>query len=187
MQLDRIPPRIFAFPGTNPDRSGVEPFGSVTLPAAIEAPRRRPRFFSWMAVSAVCWSLLGQGEVYRIDPRFASPSATIHTYWESLRLEDVDQVSQCFADPATAVPRPGTVWFLPPSDRLRIATLRYAPGEDGTVIATYQVRFRPQGTDEEMQFVTGSELIRVRGEWRLIGLADSEWPDWERTPRAVDM
>jgi hypothetical protein len=141
-----------------------------------------------MALSAVCWSMLGQGEVCRIDPRFATPSATLQTYWESLRAENVDQAAECFADPAVAVPRPGSVWFLPPSDRLSVAAVRYVPGEANTVIATYEVRFQPRGSDEELRFVTGSELVRVRGEWRLIGLTDeSEWPDWEPRPQAVDM
>ena len=163
----------------------MEDWGALT---GGVAPRRAFRWRGWMAVSALCWSLLGQGEICRVDPRFSTPSATLVTYWESLRDEDLGQVAECFADPATALPRPGTVWFLPPSDRLAVDAVRYSPGERDHVIATYEVRFRPRGSAEELKFVTGSELQRVHGEWRIIGLADdTQWPEWRPISRAVDM
>lgn len=136
----------------------------------------------------VCGCLLGQGEICRIDERYATPSATLNTYWEALREENADAAAQCFADPSAAEPRPGTVWFLPPSDRLEVRAVRYAPGEDGHVVATYEVRFQPTGSNGELSFITGSELERVHGEWRLIGLADEvEWPEWKAFPRPVDI
>lgn len=154
----------------------------------VRPPRRRLKFREWMGLSVVCCSLLGQGEICRVDPRFATPSSALKTYWEALRAEDVDLVAECFADPEEAIPRPGTVWFLPPSQKITVDGVRYAPGEDGNVVATYEVRFVPCGSTVEMRFITGSELMRVRGEWRIVGIAeDVVWPEWKPWPRVVDI
>jgi hypothetical protein len=203
LQLDRIPPRSDIpdeNPGTLPASDGVEPIESAVEDdahadalAQIEAavhiePRRRPKFRDWMALSMVCGSLLGQGEVCRVDERFTTPSATIVTYWQALRDGNLDEVTDCFADPALAEPRPGMVWFLPPTDELEVHAVRYAPGEDGHVLATYEIRFRPRGSTEELSFITGSELARIRGEWRLVGIADDiSWPEWNVPPHPVDI
>ena len=141
-----------------------------------------------MLVSAVCCGLLGQGESFRVDARFSSPGNAIATYWEALRTDDVAVVSECFVSPEQAVPKPGTVWFLPPSRKISVTAVRYAPGEMGKVVATYEVHFQPVGNGEEMRFVTGSELVRVRGEWRIVGpAAQARWPEWKATPLPVDI
>jgi hypothetical protein len=142
----------------------------------------------WLALSCLCWSVLGQGEICRVDPRFSSPGVTLATYWEALRTNDTETVSQCFVDPAQAVPQPGTVWFLPPSRKLSIQAVRYAPGEAGRVVATYEVRFLAVGASHEMRFIAGTELVRVRREWRVVGPAgEVAWPDWRPTRPRVDI
>jgi hypothetical protein len=191
VQLDRIPPRIDDLeenPGTPAPLGGVELAGNVAVAAPAVAARRGLRLRDFVALSMVCGSLLGQGETFKIDERFSTPSATLVTYWESLRSENVDQVAECFADPSTAEPKPGSIWFLPPSDKIEVRAVRYAPGEEGHVVATYEVRFVPRGSTEELSFVTGSELARAHGEWRLVGLADEvDWPEWKPFVRSVDI
>lgn len=190
MQLDRVPPRptlSSEIPGTPAVPTGVELDGNGAAAPAV-AVRRGLRLRDFLALSMVCGSLLGQGETFQIDERFSTPSATLVTYWDALRREDVDGVAQCFADPSTAEPRPGTVWFLPPSDKIEVRAVRYSPGESGSVVATYEVRFVPRGSTEELSFVTGSELQRANGEWRLIGLADEvDWPEWKPFVQPVDI
>jgi hypothetical protein len=135
-----------------------------------------------------CWSLLGQGERCQVDTRFSSPGATLTTYWEALRTEDAGTVVQCFADPRVAVPYPGMLWFLPPSESVRVYSVRYTAGEDGAVVATYELRYRPVGKHQEMVVVTGSELVRLHGEWRIARpSADLGLPEWRQVPQRVDI
>jgi hypothetical protein len=129
-------------------------------------------------LSLTCWSLLGQGERCDVDSRFCSPSATLTTYWEALRSDDAGTVVQCFADPRLAVPYPGMLWFLPPSESVSVYS----------VLATYELRYRPVGQREDMMAVTGTELVHVHGEWKLSRPApDLGLPEWRPVPQRVDI
>jgi len=156
--------------------------------AATPVPRRRRGLREWAVLSLTCWSLLGQGERCEVDPRFSTPAATLTTYWESLRTDDAEAVEECFADPRQALPFPGMLWFLPPSETVIVGAIRYSAGTCGTVVTTYELRFRPLGSTEEMSVVTGSELVRLHGEWR-IARASGEvgMPEWRPIPRRVDI
>jgi hypothetical protein len=133
-------------------------------------------------------SLLGQGERYRVDPRLTSPSRTIASYWEALRHDDENAASQCMVGGSADVPYPGMLWFLPPTTDLTLTEFHSLPVSSGDVMVTYIVRYRPVGLEIEQSFVTGCELIRQRGEWRILKpLGEASMPEWKPIPRAVDI
>ena len=53
---------------------------------------------------------------------------------------------------------------------------------------SYVVRYRPLGTSVQQAFVTGCELVRQRGEWRIVhSIGDASMPEWKPIPRSVDI
>jgi hypothetical protein len=133
-------------------------------------------------------SLLGQGERYRVDPRLTSPSRTIASYWEALRHDDEQAALECTAAGNEDVPYPGMLWFLPPTSELTLGGFRSLPVASGRVIVSYVVRYRPLGTSVQQAFVTGCELVRQRGEWRIVhSIGDASMPEWKPIPRSVDI
>jgi len=141
-----------------------------------------------MLVLVVACSLLGQGERCRIDPRFRSPSTTLLTYWESLRQGDGDSAFSCFVEGRHDLPMPGALWFLPPTDDLWLAAFRSLPVTSGRVMVSYEVHYRPRGVAEERMFKTGSELVRLKGEWRISQpLGEVSMPEWKPVPGPVDI
>lgn len=141
-----------------------------------------------LAVCAGALSLLGQGEVCRVDSRFVSPSATLATFWEALRVGDADAVWECFVEGRHDLPVPGQLWFLPPTDRITLAEFRSLPVTGGRMLVSYEVRYVPRGLDQERSFRTGDELVRLRGQWRIARpLGQASMPEWEPTPRPVDI
>jgi hypothetical protein len=155
----------------------------VVVPAA----RWRRDAKVWILFAAVSVALLGQGERCEVDPHFSTPGATLTTYWEALRSDDGATVSACFTDPRQAMPCPGMLWFLPPCETVSLAGIRYSAGEEGTVIATYELRFRPIGMEQEMRVLTSSTLERVHGEWRIRPAAGTTMPEWRPIPHRVDI
>jgi hypothetical protein len=142
----------------------------------------------WLILAPGVFSLLGQGEQCRVDPRFVSPSATLATFWEALRVGDADAVWECFVEGRHDLPVPGQLWFLPPTDRITLAEFRSLPVTAGRVMVTYEVHYVPRGLGEEHSFRTGDELVRMRGQWRITRpLGQASMPDWEPTPRPVDI
>jgi hypothetical protein len=142
----------------------------------------------WLVLALGAFSLLGQGERCRVDPRFISPSATLATFWEALRVGDADAVWECFVEGRHDLPVPGQLWFLPPTDRITLAEFRSLPVTAGRVMVTYEVHYVPRGLGEEHSFRTGDELVRMRGQWRITRpLGQASMPDWEPTPRPVDI
>ena len=138
-----------------------------------------------MVLAAV--SLLGQGERYRLDPRFQSPTATLLTYWEAVQLDDITGVSECFAEPTLAVPYPGMVWVIPPVKRLGLYRVRCEESGEGRVRATYEVRFTARDALDEQHLVVESQLVRVRGAWRIeTAFGDVVSPDVVPVRRVVD-
>ncbi len=132
-------------------------------------------------------TLLGQGERCRVDGRFRSPSATLETYWESLRSGDADQAWECFVEGRHDLPMPGMLWFLPPTEDLWLTGYRSLPVTSGRVMVTYEVHYRPEGTGDERMFKTGSELIRLRGEWRIAQpLGEASMPEWKPVQGPID-
>ena len=130
-----------------------------------------------------CATLLGQGEQCRVDPRFASPSATLVTFWEAMRIGDAEGVWECFVEGRDDLPLPGMLWFLPPTERISLTEFKALPVTSGRVLVRYEVHFVPRGFLQEHVFVTGDELVRLRGQWRIarpIGQVSA--PDW-RSPR----
>lgn len=213
MQLDRIPTRRSDTHGTPGGTSGVEhgdhgwdepellprldaaghavsPVGeSDRIPPPVELPGgRASRFRAWALVLVACVALLGQGERLRQDPRFRSPGAALTTYWEALRDQDVTTVSECFTEPAAAQPFPGMLWFLPPVDSLRVNAVRVVSAKSDEIVAAYEVRFTPAGTDRVQHFFTTSDLRRVGREWRIVAPAgEAALPQWQPYPRPVDI
>jgi hypothetical protein len=187
MRLDLLNPRAAAISGTDRDPAGVTP---VVGPAAGTAPAafRRARPVTLALVVLVALGLLGQGERYQLDPRFRSPSSTLLSYWGALRDGDSGRVLECVSEVRDDLPMPGALWFLPPTDELWLDGFRSLPVTAGRVMVTYEVHYRPSGVGEERMFQTGSELVRVRGEWRIARpLGEASMPEWKPVPGPVDM
>ena len=193
MQLDRVPPRrhLAEYSGTLPGSLGVEEHDRMGdaggTRSDIHAPARMSRR-GVLLVALAALSLIGQGERFRVDPRLASPSATIATYWQALRSDDSGAAADCLVDSREEMPFPGMLWFLPPTRELRLDHFRLVQVSSGRVMVSYRVCYRPEGTHLEQSFVTGSELVRQRGEWRIARpLGEASMPDWRPIPRTVDI
>ena len=132
-------------------------------------------------------SLLGQGERSRVDPRFMSPSATLRTYWESMRTGDANGAWECLVEGRHELPRPGMLWFLPPTDDLSLAAFRSLPVTRGRVLVSYEVRYRAAGSSDLRRFRTADELVRLHGEWRISRpLGEASMPAWQPERLPVD-
>jgi hypothetical protein len=148
---------------------------------------RRVGWRAWLVVVAAAFSLLGQGERALVDPRFRTPSRTLITYWESLRQGDASSAFECFVEGRHDLPLPGQLWFLPPTDDLWLEGWRVLPSQGGRVMVTYEVHYVPAGSEEERMFRTGSELVRMSGEWRIVRpLGEAAMPEWKPVPGPVD-
>lgn len=192
MRLDRFESNSSSGPrpplaGSSPEDSGTPetPFGvwsTVTWERG-----RPPRMRTWIAVAFLAWSLLGAGERCGVDLRLVSPSSTLATYWEGLRAGDEGAAAACLVDGYRALPQAGELWFLPPTARLELFGFRSLPVSSGRVMVTYEVRYLPDGTGEVQSFRTGNELVRERGEWRILrALGEASLPEWKPVRRAVD-
>jgi hypothetical protein len=141
-----------------------------------------------LGVALASLALLGQGERCHVDVRFISPSATLATFWEAMRVGDAEAVWECFVEGRDDLPLPGQLWFLPPTDRITLDGFRSLPVTGGRVLVSYEVRYVPRGLGEERGFRTGDELVRTRGLWRIARpLGQASMPEWEPTPRPVDI
>lgn len=152
---------------------------------------RRGAPLGWRGVLLVALgftSLLGEGERYRVDPRLTTPSRTIVSYWEALRSDDEQGALECTTEGSEDVPYPGMLWFLPPTTDLTLTGFKSLPISSGHVMVTYVVRYQPVGSAFEQAFVTGCELVRRRGEWRIARpIGEASMPEWKPIPHAVDI
>lgn len=186
MRLDLLSPRVPPNSGTELGPPGVcTGVGPAEGTTAFLHRRARPVTFVLVVLAAL--SLLGQGERCRLDPRFRSPSTALLSYWGALEQGDEDRVLECYAEVRDDLPMPGALWFLPPTDELWLDGFRSLPVTAGRVMVTYEVHYRPSGSGEERMFQTGSELVRVRGEWRIARpIGEASMPEWKPVPGPVD-
>jgi len=195
VQLDRIPLPSAADDPISGTASGLTGVSLVDRPADLDgssatiAVSRRPGARRGLILVALaCLSLLGQGEPSRVDARFISPSATLQTYWEALRMGDSYGAGECLVESRRGLPRPGMLWFLPPTDELTLEGFRMLPVTAGRVLVSYEVRYRPSGTREVRSFFTADELVRKRGTWRItLPAGEVDMPEWEPVRRPVDI
>lgn len=188
MRLDLFEPgpsRLPASPGGCAEDLGTAetPFGVWSRAEPARPPRRR----TWLAVAFLAWSLLGSGERCGVNLRLVSPGSTLANYWEALRAGDEVTAAECLVDGFRALPQPGELWFLPPTARLELSEFRSLPVSSGRVMVTYEVSYLPDGSGEVQSFRTGNELVRERGEWRILrALGEASLPEWKPVRRAVD-
>jgi len=193
VQIDLLASRAATtIPGTPGPLIGVVPGDRPTRGDDLSRPVRvAVHSTGWRGILVVAFaslSLLGQGERARVDPRFISPSATLTTYWSSLRAGDASGAWECLVEGRHELPRPGMLWFLPPTDELTLQEFRSLPVTGGRVLVSYEVRYRPVGCDESRSFRTADEMVRMRGEWRIARpIGEASMPDWQPTPRPVDI
>jgi hypothetical protein len=186
MRLDLLHPRAESISGTETGPGGVEP-GVGPAAVTVMAEPRRARPLTLVAVLVLALALLGQGERYRLDTRFRSPSSTLMSYWGALSEGDSQRALECYSELRDDLPMPGALWFLPPTDELWLDGFRSLPVTSGRVLVTYEVHYRPSGSGEERMFQTGSELVRVRGEWRIAKpIGEASMPEWKPVPGPVD-
>ncbi len=183
MQLDRLP--IPASATTAAPVSGTEAPCSGVMPSV----HRRPvPGWLWCCVALLSLTLLGQGERAHVDLRFATPGTALNTYWEALRANDELTLAECMLDPDEELPFPGMLWFMPPTERVRLSAFHTLGMTGGRVVITYEVRFRPTGTGGDLSFQTSNELVRRHGEWRIVrGIGSASIPEWRAIPRSIDI
>lgn len=175
-------------PGTPAGEPGVLPGVRPREATPAIRPVSRAGWREWLLVFAVSFTLLGQGERAHVDPRFRSPSMTLLTYWEALRQGDAAGAFECYVEGRNDLPLPGQLWFLPPTDDLWLEGWRLSGATGGRVELTYEVHYIPTGLDEERLFRTGNELVRMRGEWRIVRpLGEASMPEWKPVPGPVDI
>jgi len=171
VQLDRVPlsRSILQETGTPAPPGGVGTLACASdeTPSRAE-PAEQVSGLSGLMVVCLCFALLGQGQRCDVDPRFASPTATLQTYWEALRAGDAETASMCIDEGSYTGPYPGSVWFMPESRDLRLESVHALPVRPGRVLVNYEVHYFALGASEEFSFSTGSHLVRVRGEWRIV-------------------
>ena len=182
MQIDRLVPAT-----AQPEHSGTPAppigVGDADPPGGDAAVKWR----AVLTVALAALSLLGQGERSRVDPRLISPSATLRSYWGALRAGDANGAWDCLVDGRHDLPRPGMLWFLPPTDELTLDAFRSLPVTGGRVLVSYEVRFRPTGGGDLRRFRFADELVRMRGEWRIARpIGEASMPEWQPAPRPVD-
>jgi hypothetical protein len=123
-----------------------------------------------------------------VDPRFISPSATLATYWTALRANDLSTVYDCFTVGLHDMPFEGMLWFLPQTAEVRLDGFRSLPVSNGRMMVSYEVHYRGPGASKEESFETGNELVRTRGEWRIVRpLGEASMPEWHAVERSVDI
>ena len=59
------------------------------------------------------------------------------------------------------------LWAFPNTHALAIQQLRYVPIDADHVIVSYDVVFRPVGGEQDQSLSVMTEVVRVRGEWRV--------------------
>jgi len=191
LQLDRVPlsPRFAVDSGTGEPGCGVETASDPASAPAFVPKRGAPLSLRGaLAFGLGILSLLGQGERSKVDPRLVSPSRTIASYWEALRQDDEEAALECTVEGNPDVPYPGMLWFLPPTAEITLTGFKSLPVTSGHVMVTYVVCYRPIGTVAQQAFVSGCELVRQRGEWRILrAIGEAGMPAWKPTPRAVDI
>lgn len=193
MNLDLFAPphRGPQISGTTETPNGVEPSdhsGGDEPGESHGVARNRLNIGSLILVALAALSLLGQGERCRIDSRFRSPSATLMTYWEALRANDAEEAFECLVEGRNDLPLPGSLWFLPPTEELWLERFKSLPVTSARILVSYEVHYRPNGLHEERTFRTGSELVRLRGEWHISRpLGEASMPDWKPISRSVDI
>ena len=195
MQTDAPPidiPPARTFSGTTHTPVGViecdRPSWGDASPRSVTTVGAKVGWRGVLTVAFVSLSLLGQGEQARVDPRFISPSATLQTYWAALRAGDANGAWECLVEGRHQLPRPGMLWFLPPTDELSLAEFRSLPVTGGRILVSYEVRYRPVGDADLRSFRSADELVRMRGEWRIARpIGDVSMPEWQPTPRPVDI
>jgi hypothetical protein len=149
------------------------------------------RRISWRGVCAIALcalSLLGQGERYWIDARLTSPERAIANFWRALRQDDDMGAAECMVEGEHNLPFPGMLWFLPPTKAFKLSNFKSLPIEGGHLLVTYAVRYTPVGLESEQAFVTSFEMVRQRGEWRIVRpVGEASMPEWKPILRAVDI
>lgn len=151
MNLDRLAvpaPEVGAFPRTPGPAPGVTVGERPSWADASAGPARPTRSMTgWrgaLAVLVMSLSLFGQGERAHVDPRFISPSSTLETYWAALRAGDANEAWECLVEGRHQLPRPGMLWFLPPTDELSLGAFRSLPVTGGRMLVSYEVSYRPR-------------------------------------------
>jgi len=194
MQLDRVPPPTARIPkdfGSRPPSIGVNLIAEKHGGALSLSPPAVARPISWRgawAIVACALALLGQGEVYRIDAQLRTPERTISSFWRALRRDDEVGAARCMVEGEHKLPFPGMLWFLPPTSDFRLSNFNLVPMEGGHALVTYVVRYTPVGVPSEQAFVTSFEMVRQRGEWRIVRpVGEASMPEWKPIPRAVDI
>jgi len=109
-----------------------------------------------------------RGERCEVDPALSSPGTALATYWEALMNHDIEGIWACAAGPPGNLPFPGMQWGLPATRAFTIERLRFIPIDEDHVSATYAVRFRPRGNREERSLSVSTDLLRIRGEYRVL-------------------
>ena len=150
--------------GIHPAPGGVEHFEAQTPGLAA---RSAAAWKTWLLLALGAVSLVGQGERCQVDPQLRAPGSAIAFYWQALQSNDAERVAACSLVSDPRLPFPGMLWAFPNTHALAIEHLRYVPIDADYVVVSYDVVYRPVGGEQDQTLAVMTEVVRVRGEWRV--------------------
>ena len=184
MQLHLIESR----PRPEDPRIQSDPAGVPEVTRATAVAARGPSWAIRFVLFAALLSLLGQGERSVIDPQLRSPGSAVASYWEGLQLNDPVRIAACTVQDDAMMPFPGMLWSFPNTHALWLEKLRYVPVDADEVVVSYEVHYKPVGGEEERSLKVMTNVLRVRGEWRVAQpFAETGLLDGRPLPTRVDI
>jgi hypothetical protein len=120
-----------------------------------------------LALSVLALVFLLSGERPPSDPRFASPATTVNTFWRALAEDTPGAALECFVE-VGATPSSRRLMRLPALARLELRRVTVTPKGTDRALVRYEIHYRVRGARQGGAFATGDELLRVRGQWRIV-------------------
>jgi hypothetical protein len=125
----------------------------------------RSRFL--LAGSVVALVLALTGERPPTDPRFASPALTVRAFWRAVLEASPGGALECFVGTG-AGPDADRLLRIPALAEMELRAVRVQPLGTGRALVQYQVHYRARGSRRPGAFAAADEVVRVRGQWRIL-------------------
>jgi hypothetical protein len=123
---------------------------------------------SLLLAAAVVALVLGlTGERPPTDPRFASPALTVRAFWRAVLEESPGEALECFVGTGGGANASRLV-LLPALTAMELRAVQVKSLGTGRALVQYQVHYRARGSRQGGAFAAADEVVRVRGEWRIL-------------------
>jgi hypothetical protein len=125
----------------------------------------RSRYLFLGAVLGVFFTLTGERPP--TDPRFSSPAFAVRAFWQAVLEESPAEALECFAG-AGGDPDAARRLRIPPLAAMELRALQVKTLGTGRAVVQYQVHYRTRGSRQAGAFAAADEVVRVRGQWRIL-------------------